>query len=212
MPLPSDHAHMLDLGPYTHVTILGLGRGISEKGELDHKAQMRVRLTLLVARALQKHAKVLIIWTGFKNLKQVKDNVTIGGAGSEGAAYMAFAETLIKKGDEFEQMAETMSTSTVGNMAHSAEHVPPNSLIVPVTDTLHFMYGRVLFAARLMFPGRDIRLIEMDFKYTRKEQLKQLLSATATVIFMTGVKRGNKEAVLKRQARAERATGWLFGR
>lgn len=221
-PLLSAYASNLDVGEHTHVTLLGLGRGINDKGELNSDGRLRVLLTLQVARDLQKRGiKVLIIWTGFKNLRQVKDGIDIGGPGSEAAAMLAFAQTLAQDGDNFEQEIEEQSTSTVGNMAYCAallrklmrKYKLEETLIAPVTDTLHYRYGRVVFAARLAFPTYDIRPVVMPFtQYSRKQRVMQALSAFTTRYGMYKVERGNKKAILKRQAQLEKATGWLIGR
>lgn len=217
MPLLSVFARNLHTDGRTHVTILALGRGVGENGELSVSCKHRVRQTLQVARDLQEEGlTLLIIWTGRMSLGQLKAGITIGGAGSEAAAMHAFAKELAKPTDKFEQTTEVNSTSTVGNMAYCAEIVREReldeSVIVPVTDTLHFLYERVEFAARLMFPRHYIRPIELLSNYTRKGQVMQAVSAFITRHGMRGVERGNKEAVLKRQAQLEKLTNWLPGR
>jgi hypothetical protein len=221
MPLPVDHTVDMYLGRTQHVTLLGLGRGISDDGVLGKNEKFRVSLTLQAACALRERGcKVLIIWTGGKCLDQVKRDVTIGGAGSEGGAMFAYARLLIETKDsfkkllddeDFEHMPEIESTSTVGNMARCAEILRrrglSETLIIAVTDTLHFLYDRVLFAAEIAFPEYHIDLIEMTFSYTWKQKLKQLLSAYVTRFGMTGIKRGDSAAILRRQALLERLTG-----
>jgi len=203
-PLPLSRIDRLNLGDHTEVTILALGRGINTNGTLSPEGEARVERTLNVARAIKSRGyKVRIVWTGGKSLAQVKQHIVIGGAGSEGAAMLVSAKNQLTPDDDFEQYEETVSTSTVGNMARSTHLVKPDSLVVVVTDVLHCKYGRVWHAARLALPLHDIRIVSMQSPYGRKQLVNQLLSAIVTAIGMLGVKRGDASAILKRQARLE---------
>lgn len=182
-------------------TFLHLGRGgVQEDGTLDNYNKARVEQTVSLVRGLMmrfSHIPIRVIWSGGHNRAQ--DRSGIERTNSEGGAALAHA-TLIDS--RITMQAEEESTSTVENATASVALVPDGDTIVVVTDPLHYRFWKVQFIMWLTFPCRKIvyvKLPELPPNTTKKSVAKHFVSTFITVVGMIGTKRGDANAIQRRQ-------------
>lgn len=196
--------HSLPLDGYRSVTVLTLGRGNNLDGTLNEQQQYRAVETLNVAAAFQERdIPVRVIWTGYTSRKRVSRGTP--PRKSEARAMFEFAESqlphLVPSARVEDQVVEEKSTNTVENMTNSHSDILSGSLIVVLTDDLHYKWGRVSKIAQITFPGRQV--LYLSIGTTEKEnfasELKQIASRLVLAFIMIRVQKGNVSEIRKRQ-------------
>ena len=194
----------LPLHGYDSVTILTLGRGNNLDGTLNDQQKYRAVETLNVVAALQERGvSVRVIWTGYTSRKRVSRGTP--PRKSEARAMFEFAESqlpnLVPSARVENQVIEEQSTNTVENMVNSHPDILPGSLIMILTDDLHYKWGRVAKIAQIVFPERQVLCLTIGAteKKSLVNELKQIASRLVLGLVMIRVPKGDMVEIKKRQ-------------
>jgi hypothetical protein len=199
------------LPPNADVTIIHLGRGgVEEDGTLDSYNRRRVEQTVSLASkvaTIRPGVDTQIIWTGGCNREQDRCGVQLPA--SEGGAALRYASTLT---NGYAMTAEEDSTSTVENATAAARLVLDNSVIIVVTDRLHYVARKVQLIFWLVFPQHRRVFVELSSVPPGTGPMKivtHLASTVATAIgmFVLGAKRGDSDGIQRCQVKLQRITG-----
>lgn len=211
--------------------VIGLGRGVNAEGELSEQGAARVPVVLKAAQMLLRKTvgqsetsessdNPAVIFTGYRSILQRQEN--IHPEASEGGAAKKLAHWLMEKHPKLKLsadiLAEDESESTTANLVNTAQLVSPQEgdIAAVVSDALHFRFGRPQLIARYAMPGVEIIPVVVDMEYGKVEVAVEWVNTQLTRAMLWGAKPGDREDIMRRQLRFERAvdglTSWLhFG-
>lgn len=195
----SNQLEGLTLRQGIRVTIFALGRGVNQDGSLTPEVQYRVQEVVKTAIALQERGhQVRIVWTGGASRIQVSK----GQMPSEREAWAMFkyAQTLADFHRISDHQVEPDSTNTVENVAKSYKYILSGSVVIIMSDNLHFKWGRIAHIAKVGLVNHPFYLVSIGAQHKGpKAEATQLASLIALRVTMMGVKRGDPQAFLERQ-------------
>lgn len=192
-------------------SLLVLGRGIDEQGNLSETGFDRARVAVDIARCALPQ---VIVFSGGRSWVQVERGIH---PPSEGGAMLRYAQESMVDSQLPTTVfkAEEESTSTAENMVLSRAMLAlPDSneaTLGILSDELHFSRGRVDHLAGLVFPRVKIVpfILENRPDASPAARREEKISAAVTRVAMLGVTPGNDHEIMQRQRILERGNSGL---